>query len=698
MKPIVDILEERVVNAIAEATGETAPGIVKPTQDAKFGDYQANGVMGLAKKRKQNPRQLAEKIIEQLKVSDLCEEPEIAGPGFINFRLKPDGLSRRITEAIKDHKRLGVNPIANPPRTVVDFSSPNIAKQMHVGHLRSTIIGDVIARILEFRYDDKNRWDFKPDPDDPENYIHNPEKLVLRQNHVGDWGTQFGKVVLGLWHWCMSEKHCEQTGTNYIIDELNQLKKYKTKTEAKPLLENICTRSNKDWKNDSKDKRGDGELVFHPFLTKLHDTIEARENIDEIWKKSLASYQYINLVEEMAEGLGIEVETKINGKYVTISFESLSRLITTMVQKKDEKGNEQEKQSWHDIRELSLEHCHRIYKTLGVSLERKHVRGESKYSDDLSEVVEILKKESKVDFRISEGAGCVFLPGFKRKDGEPLPMIVQKSDEAYNYNTTDLAAIRYRINTFKANRLIYVTDSRQIQHFDTIFACAQQAGWLTNQVKPEHVTFGSILGPDQRPLKTRSGENIILEGLLEEAVARARQVVEDKNPGLSEDKKQEIANAVGIGAVKYADLSNNLVSDYVFDWDKMLAMDGNTAPYMQYAYARVQSIFRKGQIDPDELLAQDHALELTELEELALAKLLLRYGEIVETVARDLRPHLLTGYLYDLAQAFSGFYTNCPVLKADGNTRSTRLLLCYQTAQTIRHGLDLLGIQTIEQM
>jgi len=596
MKPIVDILEERVINAIAEATGQTAPGIVKPTQDAKFGDYQANGVMGLAKKLKQNPRQLAEKIIEQLEVSDLCEEPEIAGPGFINFRLKPNWLAERLAEAIKDHKRLGVDPVANPTKTVVDFSSPNIAKQMHVGHLRSTIIGDVIARILEFWYDDPNQ--------------------VVRQNHVGDWGTQFGML---LWYFWQKETVIEGVHSISI--------------------------------------RGLGISDFEHFYR------EAKKEFDTNPEAARQAREWV-----------VNLQNVVSKYHV------------------------QAMSYWEAITKESLNHCQEIYQGLGVKLSEKDICGESFYNDRLPDVISALSANSAVNFRESEGANCVFMDGYKTKDGEPLPLIVQKSDGAYLYATTDLAAIRYRVGDLKAERIIYVTDARQKLHFDMVFTCARQAGWVNENIQLEHVPFGSVMDKTGKPFKTRSGENVKLKDLLDEAVTRARQVVEDKNPGLSEDKKQEIAHAVGIGAVKYADLSNNLVSDYVFDWDKMLALDGNTAPYMQYAYARVQSIFRKGEIDPDDLLTQDHALELTESEELALAKQLLRYGEIVETVARDLRPHLLTGYLYDLAQAFSGFYTNCPVLKAKGNTRSTRLLLCFQTAQTIRHGLDLLGIQTIEQM
>ncbi len=573
-----------------QIAGQASPAIIKSAQDSRFGDYQANGVMALAKKLKKNPRELAQQIVAQLDVSDMCEPPEVAGPGFINFRLKPQWLAARLTEAISDPQRLGIDSCENPPTTVVDFSGPNIAKQMHVGHLRSTIIGDTIARILEFWYD-------------------NPSK-VIRQNHVGDWGTQFGMLLR-----YFNKKETKKDGVHSIslkglgIEDFEQLYK-----EAK-----------KDFDSD-------------PEVAK-----ESRE--------------WVVLLQQ---------------------------------------GNEQARLYWEVICQDSLNHCQEIYDLLNVKLNIKNVKGESFYNDMLPSVISDLSVANLL--QESDGAQCVFLEGFKTKEGEPLPMIVQKSDGAFLYATTDLAAIRYRVGQLHADRIIYVTDSRQKLHFEMLFACARKAGWAGESVRLEHVPFGSVLGDDGKPFKTRSGENVKLKSLLEEAELRARKVVEEKNPDLPPELKQQIAHAVGIGAVKYADLSNNLVTDYIFNWDKMLAMEGNTAPYMQYAYARVRSIFRKGEVDVAELLSQNHSLELAAPEEIGLAKLLLRYGEVVETVARDLRPHLLTGYLFDLAQAFSSFYTNCPVLKAEGTSRTTRLLLCYQTARTIQHGLGLLGIETIEQM
>jgi arginyl-tRNA synthetase len=350
-----------------------------------------------------------------------------------------------------------------------------------------------------------------------------------------------------------------------------------------------------------------------------------------------------------------------------------------------------------------LKACFDVYKSLVAKgqqiFNEKDIRGESFYSDKLGDVVEDLKKRGLA--RKSDGAICVFPKGFKNKEGQELPLIIQKSDGAYLYATTDLAAIRYRVGQLKADRIIYVTDARQSLHFEMLFAVARMAGWAKT-VDLQHVTFGSVLGEDGKPFKTRSGENVKLSELLDEAIGRAGKIVEEKNPELPAEKKAQIAKAVGIGAVKYADYSNNRTSDYIFSFDKMLAMDGNTAPYMQYAYARIKSIERKAQSRALEIvteLAGIKALNLTEPAELDLAKYLLRYGEVIESVAADYRPNYLTGYLYELAQKFSGFYTNCPVLQASPDKRPTRLLLCDLTCKTIRHGLkELLGIEVVEQM
>lgn len=596
MKPTIDILEERINAAMtAAADRDDCAAIVRPSTDAKFGDYQANGVMPLAKKAKTNPRKLAEQVVGNLDLGDICEPPEVAGPGFINLRLKPEFLADRLLEINKHIANLGIDKTAEPKTIVVDFSSPNIAKQMHVGHLRSTIIGDCICRTLEFL-----------------------GHTVIRQNHIGDWGLQFGMLMA-----LLDEKSRETekyTGAPLTTDELKL-----------PLV------------------------IFEDFYRQAKQRYDSDE---EFAKKSRAAVALLH---------------KDDPEYTTL---------------------------WHIIVGESMKHCRDMYKVIGVNLTDEDTRGESFYKDMLPVVVNDLRKEKIAEK--SDDAVCVFPPGFKNKEGQPLPFIIQKSDGAYLYATTDLAALRYRINVLKADSIIYVTDSRQKLHFEMLFAVAKMAKWVNDDIELSHVMFGSILGEDGTPLKTRAGENVKLKELLDEAVERAKTIVEEKNPDLSQDKKEQIAKAVGIGAVKYADYSNNRTSDYVFSFDKMLAMDGNTAPYMQYAYARIKSIERKAQtkdVDIEDELADVQALSLTDSAELDLAKCLIRYGEAIQAAAADYRPNYLTAYLYELAQKFSAFYTNCPVLKAEPAKRPTRLLLCDLTAKTIKHGLsELLGIEVVEQM
>jgi len=576
MKTVIDILEDRISAAMAAVSSQSGcAAIVQPATDAKFGDYQANGVMALAKKLKVDPRKLAEDVVKKSELDDICQPPEIAGPGFINLRLKPEFVAANLLEINKDAARLGIEKTDKPKTIVVDFSGPNIAKQMHVGHLRSTIIGDCICRVLEFE-----------------------GHKVIRQNHIGDWGLQMGMML------------------------------YK-RVEDLAALEN--------------------------HYKTISDIMVTDEDVTENVRKSTARLQ---------------------------------------------QGHKAEKEYWERVRRATLKTCFEIYDMLGGVFTKEDVRGESFYKDMLVGVVgELKKKKLAVE---SEGAVCIFPEGFKNKEGEALPLIVQKSDGAYLYATTDLAAIRYRISKLKADRIIYVTDARQKLHFEMVFATAHMAGWAKEKSELIHVTFGSVLGEDGKPLKTREGENVKLKELLNEAVERAHKIVNEKNPDLPKDKKDEIAKAVGIGAVKYADFSNNRTSDYIFSFDKMLAMDGNTAPYMQYAYARIKSIERKAQtkqVPIEEELASVKKLSLSEPAEVDLAKHLIRYGEAVEAAAADYRPNYLTSYLYDLAQKFSAFYTNCPVLDAGPDKRPTRLLLCDLTARTIRHGLsELLGIEVVEQM
>jgi len=604
MKTSIQIISEKISQAIEKATGQNVPAIVTPATDPKFGDYQSNNAFALAKKLKTNPRQLAEKVVSALQIDDICEKPEIAGAGFINLKLKPEFVTKNLLDINSDKDRLGIEKVKKSETVVVDFSGPNIAKQMHVGHLRSTIIGDCICRLLEFA-----------------------GHKVIRQNHIGDWGAPMGMVIFGL-ALAGVKKHA--------LTPNGQLKSWQE------ILAEI--------------NRG---------AVKLSDLEE--------------SYKGVVAIEKDYPNVAVNI-----------------RNITNQLQKHDPEL----KSIWKAACEITLCECSYIYNILGVSLSIDDVRGESAYHNDLPDVVGELKKQGLAVE--SDGAICVFPEGFKTKDGAPLPFIIQKSDGAYLYATTDLAALRYRINELKADRIIYVTDARQKLHFEMLFAVARKAGWASDKIKLQHITFGSVLGEDGKPLKTRSGENVKLKELLDEAVKRAKAVVEEKNPELPADEKEKIANAVGIGAVKYADYSNNRTSDYVFSFDKMLAMDGNTAPYMQYAYARVKSIGRKGQergIDVEKELKSVKELYLNEPAEFELAKHLIRYSEAFNSTLADLRPNFLTGYLYELAQKFSVFYNTCPVLDAGPKIRPTRLLLCELTAWTIKHGLvELLGIETIERM
>jgi arginyl-tRNA synthetase len=582
MKPVLEILEQRISQALQKSTGiQNCPAMVRAAADGRFGDYQANGIMAAAKQVKTNPRQLAEKVVAELNISDICQTPEIAGPGFINLQLKPEFLAKALLEIYGD-KNLGIEKTANSQTIVVDYSGPNIAKEMHVGHLRSTIIGDCISRIQECLG------------------YH-----VIRQNHIGDWGTQFGML-------------------------LRHMKDNPDKTDSQ--LSDIET-----FYRDAKNR----------FDTDADFARQSRE-----WVVKLQS------------------------------------------------GDNEAVSQWEIIRDVTLSHCQQIYDYLGITLSRNDIRGESFYNDKLPDVVKDLK-DKKLAIE-SEGAVCVFPEGFKNKEDEPLPFIIQKSDGAYLYATTDLAAIRFRLGELGAKRIVYVTDARQALHFKMLFAVVRMAGWADDSVRLDHVTFGTMLGTDGKPFKTRTGGTVKLAELLDEAVQRAKAVVEEKNPDLPQEQKDKIAQAVGIGAVKYSDYSNNRDSDYIFSFDKMLAMDGNTAPYMQYAYARIRSIERKAEqngINIENELTRISEISLADPAEQALAKQLIQYSQAISGAAADCRPNYLTAYLYELSQTFSRFYNACPVLQSEGQTRAARLLLCDVTARTIQHGMtQLLGIEVPQQM
>jgi len=489
---------------------------------------------------------------------------------------------------------------------------------------------------------------------------------------------------------CMAERHSEPL---YYQADLQELKaRLESQKNPRDICLRIRDRHEEDWRDDSLEDLGDGGKYFQPFLKKV-----VEETQDNLWPRFLVAYQFVTLLEDSVGGFGLTMPTRDG---TIIPYELLSRHVTSMLQRADENADQQEIDAWKFVRKLTLQQCNAVYQSLAVRLSDDDIRGESDYNDALPAVVADLQERGHA--QESDGAVCVFPKGFKNKEGEALPFIIQKSDGAYLYATTDLAALRYRVNELGADAIVYVTDSRQKLHFEMLFAVGRMAGWVGEDVELSHVMFGSILGDDGTPLKTRSGENVKLKELLDEAVERAKAVVEQKNPELTDEKKCRIASAVGIGAVKYADYSNNRTSDYVFSFEKMLAMEGNTAPYMQYAYARIKSIERKAEskdVDIAIELAGLKELSLTEPAELDLAKHIIRYGEAIASAAGDYRPNYLTSYLYELAQKFSTFYTSCPVLIAGPDKRPTRLLLCDLTARTIGHGLDkLLGIAVVEQM
>ncbi len=598
---IRNLLDEKITAALAAAGApEGSLALVGQSARPELGDYQANGVMAAAKKAKANPRELAAKVLAQLSaggaadISDIAEKLDIAGPGFINIRLKPEFLAGRAGEMLAD-ARLGAATPEKPQTVVVDYSSPNLAKEMHVGHLRSTIIGDALARAIEF-----------------------VGHKVIRQNHVGDWGTQFGMLIA--------------------------------------YLKNLLAK-------DPQGKLADSDLA----------------DLEDFYRKARSKFDS------------------------DPAFADAARQEVVALQG----GDEQTRAMWQRFIEVSLHHCEEVYEKLNITLRREHLRGESAYNADLPRVVEDLGKLGLLTE--SQGAQCVFLPEFVGKDGTPLPVIVQKKDEGFLYATSDLAAMRHRAVQLHADRILYVVGAPQALHFRQVFAVARKAGFVPENVSMEHIAFGTMMGSDGKPFKTRSGGTVKLMDLLDEAVSRAAELVKQKQEaekaraaeaGQSYDEMppeqvREISEAVGVGAVKYSDLSQNRNSDYVFSWEKMLSMDGNTAPYMQYAYARIKSIFRKGGLGDD---VQAGQMVLSEAAERNLALKLAQFSEAIATLVADGLPNVLCAYLFELAGAFTTFYENCPVLKSDEPVRTSRLKLSLLTGRVIRQGLELLGIRTIEQM
>ncbi len=576
-------VSEALVAAFGAELAESDP-LVVPASNPKFGDYQSNVALSLPKKLKQAPRNIAEKIVKELKVDDFCETPTIAGPGFINFTIKSSYLATQLSK-IQTDNRLGIEPVRSPQRIIVDYPSPNIAKEMHVGHLRSAIIGDCLARILEFIGHE-----------------------VLRISHVGDWGTPFGMLIAYL-----REAYPEALTTTEELDL--------------------------------------GELsTFYRQAKKRFDEDE--------------------------------------------NFREAARLSVVQLQAGDEKTL----LAWKIVCELSNRSYQKIYDLMGIS-PNITPRGESFYNPFLPEVITELEELGLLEE--SDGAKCVFLEGFTNREGEPLPLIVQKSDGGYNYATTDLAAIRYRVNVDKAQQVIYPVGSEQKNHFAQIFQVGKRAGWITENHKFIHTYFGLVLGEDGTKLKTRSGEAVRLKDLFDEAINLARTDLETRLKEEGREKTEEfiseVSQVVGISAVKYADLSQNRTSDYKFSYQKMLALQGNTAPYLLYAYVRVQGISRKGNIDFTKL-ATDTKIILEEATEITLAKHILQLGEVIAEVEKDLFPNRLCQYLFELSQKFNQFYDRCPILQADEPLRTSRLILADITARTIKLGLSLLGIETIEEM
>lgn len=572
------LLSEKVSQAMiaAGAPADCEPQVRQSTK-VQFGDYQANGMMAVAKKLGMAPRQLAEQVLTHLDLNGIASKVEIAGPGFINIFLDPAFLAENVQQALNS-ERLGV-AIPEKQTVVVDYSAPNVAKEMHVGHLRSTIIGDAAVRTLEF-------------------LGHN----VIRANHVGDWGTQFGMLIAYL------EKQQQENAGEMALADLEG---------------------------------------FYREAKKHYDE-------DEAFAERARSYV-----------------VKLQG------------------------GDEYFLQMWRKLVDITMSQNQITYDRLNVTLTRDDVMGESLYNPMLPGIVADLKaKGLAVE---SEGATVVFLDEYKNKEGEPMGVIIQKKDGGYLYTTTDIACAKYRYETLHADRVLYYIDSRQHQHLMQAWTIVRKAGYVPDSVPLEHHMFGMMLGKDGKPFKTRAGGTVKLADLLDEALERARRLVAEKNPDMSADELEKLANAVGIGAVKYADLSKNRTTDYIFDWDNMLAFEGNTAPYMQYAYTRVLSVFRKSGLDESALAAAP--VILREDREAQLAARLLQFEETLTVVAREGTPHVMCAYLYDVAGLFSGFYEHCPILSAENDeVRNSRLKLALLTAKTLKLGLDTLGIETVERM
>lgn len=654
---VLSLIRERLATALAPLGEDVGPllEMIKPSGDPKFGDYQANFAMSLGGKLKKPPRDVATQIVDATDVGDFCSEPEIAGPGFINLRLRDEWVTEQLNACLAD-ERLGVAAAAEPKTYVIDYSAPNVAKPMHVGHIRSTVIGDALSKTLRF-------------------LGHN----VITDNHIGDWGTQFGMIIYGYKNFVDREAFEASAVTELarLYRFVNTLVEYhripaqiKAADESIDRIEDLIEEAQSQQPADKKEEKKHAKA-----LRRLEGQLaEARKERDSLDAKRATIDNDPQLAEHAAE-------------HPEIGARALDE--TAALHSDDEENLT----LWKEFLPPCLEDIDRIYRRLGVSFD--HTLGESFYHDRLAAVVDDLKAKNLAEE--SNGAMCVF------NEGQPAPMIVQKKDGAFLYATTDLATIQYRMETWQPDEVLYVVDHRQSLHFNQLFATA--ARWGCEDLRLEHIKFGTVLGDDGRPFKTRSGDTVGLDGLLDEAIKKAYAVVcasddaKPKGAELSDEQREQISKIVGIAALKYADLSQNRESDYVFSYEKMLALNGNTATYMQYAYARVRNIFARGGADADALRASGAKIVVTEPAERALGLDLLRFSEALDETVADYRPNHLTSYLFELANRFSTFYNDCPVLKADSDEqRDSRLLLCDLTARTLKTGLSLLGIDVIEKM
>ncbi len=652
---ILTVLRERFAVALSEIVDEPASyaNMVFPSQNTQFGDFQANCAMPLGKKLGKQPREIAALIIEKLSVDDFCETPDVAGPGFINLKLKTNYLEQQLQNSLQD-ERLGVAESKTAQKTIIDFSSPNVAKPMHVGHLRSTVIGDALARILKFLGHD-----------------------VVTDNHIGDWGTQFGMILYGYKNF-LDEAAYQKN----LVGELSRLYRlvsqlcdyHSTSAQLEKLQQNVETAGQALSKAETAANPEDKKQK--KAIKKLRSTLAgSRETLASAQKKIEAIQNQPELLELVNE----------HPQIVKLTREETAKLHA---------GDEENIKLWNDFLPACNDAMEVVYKRLGIHFDL--ILGESYYQPMLGDVVDDLKKKGLASE--SQGAICVFVEGNK------APFIIQKQDGAFTYATTDLATIQYRVDELKADTILYVVDKRQSEHFQLLFDVSKL--WGYDQAEMQHVSFGTVMGKDNKPFKTRAGDTIGLESLLDESITRARKIVDvndDRKPNgteLDEQQRQRIAEIIGLGGIKYADLHHNRESDYVFDWDKMLSMTGDTATYMQYAFARICGIFRKAGLSREEVQADTTAaISLQHDAERALGLQLLRFEEALANVAQEYRPNLLTNYLFETANAFSSFYEHCTVAKEeDPKIRMSRLKLCNLTARTMKQGLSLLGIDTSDRM